>query len=64
MTVSLSVLRTGRALLPQKHYFSVSGTHFCYMLSEPQGLVRHEGLGKFKKITSSVIEPATVRFVA
>jgi hypothetical protein len=23
---------------PQKRYFSVSGTHFCYRLSEPQGL--------------------------
>jgi hypothetical protein len=34
---------------PQKHYFSVSGTHFCQRLSEPQGLVWPEGLGKFKK---------------
>jgi hypothetical protein len=34
---------------PQKHYyFEVSGTHFCYRLSKPQGLVRPEGLGKFK----------------
>jgi hypothetical protein len=34
---------------PQKHYFFyVSGTHFCYGLSKPQGLVWPEGLGKFK----------------
>jgi hypothetical protein len=32
----------------QKHYFSVSGTHFCLRLSEPQCLVRPKGLGKFK----------------
>jgi hypothetical protein len=34
---------------PQKYYFSVSGTHFCERLSERQGLVRLEGLGKLKK---------------
>jgi hypothetical protein len=34
------------------------------MLSKPQGLVRPEGLGKFKNLTSSGIEPATFRFVA
>jgi hypothetical protein len=31
----------------QKRYFCVSGTHFCWRLSEPQGLVRRKGLGKF-----------------
>jgi hypothetical protein len=33
---------------PQEHYFvfNVSGTHFCYRLSKPQGLVRPEGLDK------------------
>jgi hypothetical protein len=36
----------------QKHYyFYVSGTHFCQKLSKPQGLVRPEGLGKFKQTT-------------
>jgi hypothetical protein len=49
---------------PYKHYFCVSDTHFCYRLSKLQGLVRHEGSGKFKKITSSGIEPATFRFAA
>jgi hypothetical protein len=33
----------------QKHYFPASGTHFCYRLSKPQGLVRQEELGKLKK---------------
>jgi hypothetical protein len=33
------------------------------MLSKPQGLVRPKGLGKFKKSTSSGIEPATFPFV-
>jgi hypothetical protein len=33
---------------PQKHYFSASGTHFCYSLIKPQGLVRLEVLGKLK----------------
>jgi hypothetical protein len=44
---------------PQKHhYFYVSGTNFCSRLSKLQGLVRLEGLGKLKKITSSGTEPA------
>jgi hypothetical protein len=33
-------------------HFSASGTHFCWTLSKPQGLVRPEGLGKFKEIDS------------
>jgi hypothetical protein len=33
---------------PQKHYFSVSGNHFCQRLSKPQSLMWQEGLGKFK----------------
>jgi hypothetical protein len=40
-------------------YFYVSGTHFRKRLSKPQGLVGPEGLGKFKKITSSGIKSAT-----
>jgi hypothetical protein len=35
---------------PEKHYFSASGTNFCYRLSKPQGLVQLEGLGNLKKI--------------
>jgi hypothetical protein len=33
----------------QKHYFSAFSTHFYYRLSEPQGILRPEGLGKLKK---------------
>jgi hypothetical protein len=46
---SQSGLKRWRHSTPQKHYFSASGTHFCYRLSKPQGLVRLEGLGKVKK---------------
>jgi hypothetical protein len=35
---------------PQKHYFSASGTHLCYRLSEPQSLARPKGLGKLETI--------------
>jgi hypothetical protein len=42
-------MEASAALSPQKYYFSASGTHFCYRLSEPQGLVRPEGLDKLKK---------------
>jgi hypothetical protein len=47
------------ALYSKKYYFCVSGTHFCKRLSEPQGLVLPEGLGKLKmnSFTSSGLEP-------
>jgi hypothetical protein len=35
--------------IPRKHYFSASGTHFCYRLSKAQGLVRQERLCKSRK---------------
>jgi hypothetical protein len=50
MAVRLSALRTGHCFTPQKHYFYASGTHFCWKLSKPQGLVRPEGFGKLIKI--------------
>jgi hypothetical protein len=50
MAVGLSALRTGRCFTLQKHYFYASGTHSCYRLSKPQGLVRPEGLGNLIKI--------------
>jgi hypothetical protein len=34
--------------IPQKHYFSAFDSHFCYRLSESQGLVRPQGLGKLR----------------
>jgi hypothetical protein len=50
----------------KKHYFSASGTHFCYRLRKPQDLVRPEGSRKLKQnsFTSSGLEPATFRLVA
>jgi hypothetical protein len=44
-----STLRTGRVLLLE-FFFYVSGTHFSYRLSEPQGLVRLEVLGNLTYI--------------
>jgi hypothetical protein len=42
---------------PQKHYFNASGTHFCWWLSKSQGLVRPEGLGKYKNSPHRVSNP-------
>jgi hypothetical protein len=53
MAVRLSALRAVRALLP-RNFFPVSGTHFCYRLSKPQGLVRLEGLDKLKKFNDLI----------
>jgi hypothetical protein len=50
MVVWLSALHGGCYFTPQKHYLYASGTHFCYRLSKPRGLVRSEGLGKLIKI--------------
>jgi hypothetical protein len=55
MTVWLSTPRTRRNLL------SRNITIFMFLVLS---LVRAKGLGKFKKTTSSVIKPATFRFVA
>jgi hypothetical protein len=50
---------------PQKHYyFCISGTYFYQRLSKFQGLLRLEGLGKFKKISSSGIKPATFQGIS
>jgi hypothetical protein len=47
----------------ESHYFSPSGTHFCWKLNKPQGLVRLEELGKLQKFTSLGVKPVTFRFV-
>jgi hypothetical protein len=48
---------------PQKHYyFYVSGTHFCWRLSKPQGLVWLEGLGKFKNSPDQILNPRPSSF--
>jgi hypothetical protein len=36
-------------LYAPEHYFSLSCTHFCWKLGNPQGLVWPKGLGKLKK---------------
>jgi hypothetical protein len=46
---------------PEEHYFSASVTHFCSRLSEAQGIMRQEGLGKLKNFTSPGLEPATTQ---
>jgi hypothetical protein len=50
MTVRLSALRTGRALLPRNIIFLLLVLIYVKGLSKPQCLVRPEGLGKLKKI--------------
>jgi hypothetical protein len=50
---------------PQKHNFSASGTHFSQMVCKLRGLVRQEGIDKFKNsFSSSGLDPATFRLVA
>jgi hypothetical protein len=41
-----------------------SGFYLPSLILKERGLVRPEGLGKFKKIASSGLEPTTFRFVA
>jgi hypothetical protein len=48
MAVRLLASRAGAPPLP-RNIRSMSGAHFCYSLSKPQGLVRPEGLGKLIK---------------
>jgi hypothetical protein len=55
MVARLSALSTRRTLLPRNI--------IIFMFVVPQGLVRQEWLGEFKKISLSGIEPATFRFV-
>jgi hypothetical protein len=43
-------MHRSRFTLQKHYYFSASGTHFYYRLSEPQGLVKLEGLEKLKKL--------------
>jgi hypothetical protein len=42
---------------PQALFFPVSATHFCQRLSKPQGLM-------WLEVTSSGLEPSTLRLVA
>jgi hypothetical protein len=63
MTERLSALRTGRTLLPRNIIIFMFLVFISVRDSKPQGLVRPEGLGKFKT-TLLDIEPATFRFVS
>jgi hypothetical protein len=63
MTIRLSALRTGCALLPINIIF-LHVVLICQRQSKPQGLMRTEGLGKKKSLTSSGLEPATFWLVA
>jgi hypothetical protein len=56
MAVSLPAVQDDHRFVPQKNYFSVSGTHFCYRLSKPLDLVRVEGLGNFSLSLSLFIK--------
>jgi hypothetical protein len=49
---------------PQKHYFSVSGTHFWLEAEWTPGPSAAGRLGKLKKFTSSGLDPATFLLVS
>jgi hypothetical protein len=65
MAARLQALPHPPLFTPQKHYFFVSGAHFCLRPSNPQGLGRPEGLNKLKNsFISSGLELATFRLIA
>jgi hypothetical protein len=56
MAVRLSALRTGRTLLPRNIIILMFPVLISVKrLSKPQGLVRAEGLGKFKNSPAYII---------
>jgi hypothetical protein len=58
MAVGLLALRTGRTLLPRNIIiFMFVVLISVKRLSKPQGLVRPDGLGKFKKLPHRVSNP-------
>jgi hypothetical protein len=57
MAVRLSALRAGRTLPPGFFIFEDSWYSFLLEAEPTLGPVRPEGLGKFKKSTSSGLEP-------
>jgi hypothetical protein len=65
MAVRLSVLRTGRALLPRNIIFLLL-VLISVRLSKRQDLVQHEGLGTLKNnlFISSGLETTTFRLSA
>jgi hypothetical protein len=61
MAARLSALRADRTLRPRFLYFKDSWYSFLLEAKLTPGPVRPEGLGQFKKSTSSGLEPAHVR---
>jgi hypothetical protein len=64
MAARLSALRASRTLSPGFFIFKDSWYSFLLEVESTPGPVRPEGLGQFKKSTSSGIEPATFRLAA
>jgi hypothetical protein len=65
MAARLSALRASRTLLPG-FFFIFKDSWYSFLLGAEltPGPVRPEGLGQFKKSTSSGFEPATFRLGA
>jgi hypothetical protein len=61
MAAKLSALCAGRTLPPGFLLFKDSWYSFLLEAESTPGPVRPEGLGEFKKSTSSGLEPATFR---
>jgi hypothetical protein len=64
MAARLSALRASRTLPPGFFIFNDSWYLFLLEAESTPGPVRPEGLGQFKKSTSSGLEPATFRLAA
>jgi hypothetical protein len=64
MAATLSALRAGRTLPPGFFIFKDSWDSFLLEAESTPGLLRPEGLGQFKKSTSSGLEPAAFRLAA
>jgi hypothetical protein len=60
MAAGLSAPRAGRTLPPGFFIFRDSWYSFLLEAESTPGPVRPEGLGQFKKSTSSGLEPATL----
>jgi hypothetical protein len=62
MAARLSALRAGRTLPPG--IFNFKDSSFSFLLEAESTIVGPEGLGQYKKYTSSGLEPATYRLAA
>jgi hypothetical protein len=64
MAARLSALRAGRTLRPGFFILKYSWYSFLLEAESTPGPVRPEGLGQFKKSTSSELEPEIFRLAA